>query len=89
MTIREQVEDMEQRTFTHTDASNLFINIPGPTFDGLTFTNLLAQLHTWLVDNGHEEDAEALEEALAAFREASGAFHSAVMDVLDTHEIAY
>ncbi len=43
MTIRELVEDREERTFTNADASNMFINIPGPTFDGLTFTNLLAQ----------------------------------------------
>lgn len=89
MNIREQVEDMEERTFTHADASKIVINIPGPTFDGLTFTNLLAQLQAWLVDRGHDEDAEALEEALEAFQEASGEFHSAVMGVLDTHEIAY
>jgi hypothetical protein len=80
---------VEERTFTHADASQMVINIPGPTFDGMVFTNLLAQLQAWLVDHGHDEDAEALEEALEAFREASGAFHSAVMEVLDTHEIAY
>jgi len=89
MNIREQVEDMEERTFTDADAQEMFINIPGPTFDGMVFSNKLAQLQAWLVDNGHDEDAEALEEAMAACQEASGAFHSAVMEVLDTHEIAY
>jgi hypothetical protein len=41
------------------------------------------------VDNGHDEDAEELEEALEAFQEASGEFHSAVMEVLDKHEVEY
>ena len=89
MNIREQVEDVEERTFTHADASEMLMNIPGPTFDGMVFTNLLAQLQAWLVDHGHDEDAEALEEARAAFQEASGEFHSAVVEVLDTHVIAY
>ena len=80
---------MEEQTFTDADAQEMFINIPGPTFDGLTFTNLLAQLQALLVDHGHDEDAEALEEALAAFHEASGQFHSAVMGGLETHEITY
>jgi hypothetical protein len=42
MDIRELVEDVEERTFTHADASQMVINIPGPTFDGMVFTNLLA-----------------------------------------------
>jgi hypothetical protein len=85
MNIREQLEDMEERTFTHADASQMVINIPGPTFDGMVFTNLLAQLQAWLVDNGHDEDAEELEEALEAFREASAQYHSAVAEVLERH----
>jgi hypothetical protein len=89
MTIREIVEDVEEQTFTNADASKMFINIPGPTFDGLTFTNLLAQFQAWLVDRGHEEDTEELEEALQVFQEASGDFHSAVIEVLDKHEIEY
>jgi hypothetical protein len=85
MDIRELVEEVEERTFTNADAEVLYINIPGPTFDGLTFTNLLAQLQAWLVDNGHEEDAEELEEALEAYRDASEEFHSAVAAVLEKH----
>jgi hypothetical protein len=38
-----------------------------------------------LVENDHDEEAEALEEALAAFQEASEEFHSEVAEVLEKH----
>ena len=61
------------------------INIPGPTFDGMVFSNKLAQLQAWLVDNGHDEDAEELERALEDYQTASEEFHSAIAEVLERH----
>ena len=83
MDIRALVEDVAARAFTNADASTMGIHSPGLTFAGLTITNLLAQFQAWFVDHGHDEEAEELEEAFEAYRDASGEFHSAVAEALE------
>jgi hypothetical protein len=59
--IKDVVANVKDRTFSDENASEMFSSIPGPTFDGLPFSNLLGQLQAYLVDQGHEDDAEQLE----------------------------